>query len=347
MSQNNLKYLQTYKLFESSVVWSNKTREDISDILFELEDSNFVVSNHFSEVKKVSNKLCDEVIEIVIDKGGSQNFSYSEIEDTCNRLISYMTGWNWSLMYFDIYNFVEFKAGGSDPLQTKYEFTNPYYKDIRDSLLSQKIGNCQAFKVVFYSSINRVIEKVDKIVESTEIPDHFIDLRSIGYVLDPYKGVMYAKWKAGGYDEKNPYEVDFDNSIEGLNTEETLEVEKWWKSCEEWSHRVNFSLIKTAEDLALEWIDKGLSFSVLVIASRWSGSGKLQVYYLNISSEGDSEKWYRYFPEKMEIVERGLIQYKFTVRETKPGMPVSMCELYNSELRSKLSEMFPQEVILD
>ena len=174
-----MRWLKSYRLFESHLELSDGVWSDISDILIELEDSNFVVSKHFSEVKKVSNKLCEQVIEIAIDKGGSQNFSYSEIEDTCNRLISYMTGWNWSLMYFDIYNFVEFKTGGSHPLQTKYEFTNPYYKDIRDSLLGQKIGNLSAFKLVFYSSINRVIERVDKIVESTEIPDHFIDLRSI------------------------------------------------------------------------------------------------------------------------------------------------------------------------
>lgn len=342
-----MRWLKSYRLFESHLELSDGVWSDISDILIELEDSNFVVSKHFSEVKKVSNKLCEQVIEIVIDKGGSENFSYSEIEDTCNRLTSYMTGWNWSLMYFDIYNFVEFKTGGSHPLQTKYEFTNPYYKDIRDSLLDQKIGNTSAFKLVFYSSISRVIERVDKIVESTEIPDHFIDLTSIGYVLDPYKGVMYPKWKAGGYDEKNPYEVDFDNSIEGLNHEETLEVEKWWKSCKEFSGKINFSLIETAKDLALEYCDEGLSFQVLVTASKWSGSGRLQVYYNRISSNREEEKWYKYFPEKMEIVKNGVMSYKFRVSETRSGMPVSRCELYNAELREKLSEMFPSEVILE
>lgn len=341
-----MRWLKSYKLFETALVYNDKIREDISDILIELEDSNFVVSQDFTEVKKVSNKLCDQVIEIVVDKGGGQNFSYTEVEDCFMRLISYMSGWNWSIMYFQIYDFVEFKTGGGDPLQTSYDFKNPYYLELHNALIRQRIEDCQAFKIVFYSRISRVIDCEVGVVESAQIPENFIDLNSIGYVLDPYKGVMYAKWKAGGYDEKNPYEVDFDDSIEGLNSEETLEVEKWWKSCEEWSHRVNFSLIKTAEDLALEWIDKGLSFSVLVIASRWSGSGKLQVYYLNISSEGDSEKWYRYFPEKMEIVKTGLIQYKFTLK-TAPGRPVSGCELYNSELRGKLSEMFPQEVILD
>ena len=38
--------------------------------------------------------------------------------------------------------------------------------------------------------------------EHNEIPDYFIDLDSIGYVLDPNTGMMYAKWKKGGYDKK-------------------------------------------------------------------------------------------------------------------------------------------------
>lgn len=50
-------------------------------------------------------------------------------------------------------------------------------------------------------------------LEHSEVPSYFIDLDSVGYVLDPNTGFMYAKWKKGGYDHENPYEVDFDDTL--------------------------------------------------------------------------------------------------------------------------------------
>ena len=184
-------------------------------------------------------------------------------------------------------------------------------------------------------------------LEHNEIPSYFIDLDSIGYVLDPNTGFMYAKWKKGGYDHENGYEVDFDGTIEGVSPEEELELSKWWKSCEEMvGDKVNWDMINVAKDLSLDYLDEGLDLNIQVLASITSTAGKIQVYYEGFSHNSSTQKWYKYFPEKMKIVTDGVLQYRFSLRETKSGNPVSRCELYNYELSQKLSEIYKSELII-
>ena len=184
-------------------------------------------------------------------------------------------------------------------------------------------------------------------LEHNEIPSHFIDLDSIGYVLDPNTGFMYAKWKKGGYDHENGYEVDFDGTIEGVSPEEGLELSKWWKSCEEMvGDKINWEMINMAKDLSLDYLDEGLDLNIQVLASITPTAGKIQVYYEGFSHNSSTQKWYKYFPEKMKIVTDGVLQYRFSLRETKSGNPVSRCELYNYELSQKLSEIYKSELII-
>jgi hypothetical protein len=187
-------------------------------------------------------------------------------------------------------------------------------------------------------------------LEHNETPSHFIDLDSIGYVLDPNTGMMYAKWKKGGYDHENGYEVDFDDTIEGVSPEEELELSKWWKSCEEMvGDKINWDMINVAKDLSLDYLDEGLDLNIQVLASitRYHQNGyKIQVYYEGFSHNSSTQKWYKYFPEKMKIVTDGVLQYRFSLRETKSGNPVSRCELYNYELSQKLSEIYKSELII-
>jgi hypothetical protein len=42
------------------------------------------------DFKKVSNKLCEDVIEIVVNKESTKNFNYEEVKDTFMRLIDYL-----------------------------------------------------------------------------------------------------------------------------------------------------------------------------------------------------------------------------------------------------------------
>ena len=184
-------------------------------------------------------------------------------------------------------------------------------------------------------------------LEHSEIPDYFIDLDSVGYVLDPNTGMMYAKWRKGGYDHENGYEVDFDDTIEGVSPEEELELSKWWKSCEDTvGNKINWQMINMAKDLSLDYLDEGLELSIQILASKFSGEQKINVYYEQFSHKSNYIKWYKYFPEKMKIVTGGLLQYRFMLRETTSGKPVSRCQMYNSELYDQLSEIYKNETII-
>lgn len=64
-----MKFLKSFKIFET-IGYSELTDEmwqDISDILLELHDEGFFISKDIEDVKKVDNKLCEDVIEIIID----------------------------------------------------------------------------------------------------------------------------------------------------------------------------------------------------------------------------------------------------------------------------------------
>ena len=165
-----MKYLKTYKLFEdifedqsdiSYELW-----DDISDILIELDHEGFVTSKHFDDVKKVSNKLCEDVIEIVVNKQSTEDFSYDEVEDVFKRLINYLTpyGWNYSILYFPPigkYHFIEFECGGKDPLAQAYSpvFNNDTEKMLYKSQLGKTLKECHAFKIVFYQNIDHIIKE--------------------------------------------------------------------------------------------------------------------------------------------------------------------------------------------
>ena len=161
-----MKYLKTFKIFET-IGYSELTDEmwnEISDILLELKDDGFVVSQHISDVEKVSNKLCHDVVEIVVNKSSVSDFSYTEVEDVFKRLIDYLEpyGWNYSILYFPPigkYHFIEFKCGGKDPLAKVY---NPIFRsdeedEIYKSQLEKKLKECQSFKISFYQDIDRLI----------------------------------------------------------------------------------------------------------------------------------------------------------------------------------------------
>lgn len=161
-----MKHLKTFKIFET-IGYSELTDEmwnEISDILLELKDDGFVVSQHISDVEKVSNKLCHDVVKIVVNKSSVSDFSYTEVEDVFKRLIDYLEpyGWNYSILYFPPigkYHFIEFKCGGKDPLAKVY---NPIFRsdeedEIYKSQLEKKLKECQSFKISFYQDIDRLI----------------------------------------------------------------------------------------------------------------------------------------------------------------------------------------------
>jgi hypothetical protein len=159
-----MKHIRTFRLFESldlNSEWSqsvltDEVWSDISDILLELEDDGFVATKHLSDYKKVSNKLCEDVIEIVVNKESLKNFNYEEVKDTFMRLIDYLEpyGWNYSILYFGEFHFIEFECGGNDPL-----ISQPFvdWDMVSKSRLEKILKECHAFKICFYQGIDHLI----------------------------------------------------------------------------------------------------------------------------------------------------------------------------------------------
>jgi hypothetical protein len=170
-----MKHLRTFRLFESldlNSEWSqsvltDEVWSDISDILLELEDDGFVATKHLSDYKKVSNKLCEDVIEIVVNKQSTKNFNYEDVKDTFMRLIDYLEpyGWNYSILYFGEYHFIEFECGGKDPLAKVHNPTiipnqleAPYLRGTNMHYGKPKsLKDTHAFKICFYQGIDHLI----------------------------------------------------------------------------------------------------------------------------------------------------------------------------------------------
>ena len=136
----------------------------------------------------------------------------------------------------------------------------------------------------------------------SSIPDNFIMLNSIGHVLDPETGLMYAVWKRGGYDIENPYEV-CDNGIEDISDEEREIVDKYYLSCEDVvKTKINWKLIQMTKDLSLEYLDEGNELKIKVIATETKTQlmigNKIFVYNEIFSHEEDNIIWNKYFPNK-------------------------------------------------
>ena len=192
------------------------------------------------------------------------------------------------------------------------------------------------------------------------VPDNFIRLDSIGHVLDPEKGLMYAVWKNGRYDIENPYEVEYDNGIENISDEEKQIVDKFWLSCEDIKKdEINWKLIEMAKDLSLDYLDEHNELIIKVIATetktqlfkrRLMIDDRIFVYNEIFSHEEDNITWNKYFPNKMNIVKNGFLTYEFTIqpqRESKNwGIKAWEPEM-TRELSSKLIEMFPDETIVN
>ncbi len=155
-----MKYLKTYKIFETiNTGLTDEVWNDISDILIELEDLGFSITKDWFEVKKVGDKLCDDVIEIIIDLTTKTRFSFKEVEDYMKRLIDYMTllDWNWSLFYLSTYKWVEFETGGSHPLIKKLKFKTPAEESLYKSLVNGTLQSVPAIKLTLYKDIDHLI----------------------------------------------------------------------------------------------------------------------------------------------------------------------------------------------
>jgi hypothetical protein len=193
--------------------------------------------------------------------------------------------------------------------------------------------------------------------EHNSIPDNFIRLDSIGHVLDPEEGVMYAMWKKGGYDYENPYKVGDDESIEGLDDEDRQIVDKYLLSCEDITKdRINWDLIQTAKDLSLDYLDEGNQLRIDVVVTEninraFTYEDILFDVYQEVFSHNDVfKKWFKYFPSKMNVIKNKPLSYRFNVepqrgRSSQWGLKAWEPEM-TIELTEHLIEMFSNEIIM-
>jgi len=198
----------------------------------------------------------------------------------------------------------------------------------------------------------------------SSIPDNFIRLDSIGHVLDPEEGVMYAVWKRGGYDSENPYEI-CDNEIENsqycpyldISDEEKKIVDKFWLSCEDIKKgEINWKLIEMAKDLSLDYLDEGNELRINVVVTENINRAftyediLFDVYQETFSHNQDDIKWGKYFSKKINIINSKPLSYRFTIqpqrgRSSQWGLKVWEPEM-TIELTEHLIEMFPDEIIM-
>lgn len=196
--------------------------------------------------------------------------------------------------------------------------------------------------------------------EHNSIPDNFIRLNSIGHVLDPEEGLIYAMWKRGGYDHENGYEIDDDGQYaDGLSNEDMSVIDKYWLSCEPFfKDRINFDLMQTAEEISLDYLDDGYTLisQVLIESDEKDEDSDDFIDYLVYSgilslrfSDRNVKKYTRFFSKKMKVVKsKSDLIYRFWLHPDYSRFTGTANELdeFNKEIFDRLKGMFPDENIV-
>ena len=172
--------------------------------------------------------------------------------------------------------------------------------------------------------------------EYDSIPDNFIRLDSIGHVLDPNEGLIYAIWKKGGYDHENGYDVD-EHEVQGLSDEDREVLDKYWLSVEPFiKDKINFDLIETTKELALDYLDDGCRLII------YSFISDILVYTEIFEHSGKSIKYPKYFKNKLDIItESDSVSYIIRLDSRK----YFYLSDESKELSSMVKEYFPAEKI--
>ena len=172
--------------------------------------------------------------------------------------------------------------------------------------------------------------------EFDEIPNNFIRLDSIGHVLDPNEGLIYAIWKKGGYDHENGYDVD-EVEVQGLSIEDREVLDKYWLSVDTLvKDKINFDLIETTKELALNYLDEGDRLIIYAFIS------DILVYTEIFSHDVKSVKYPKYFKTKLDIISSSDdIKYMVRLDDKKYYFESEK----SKQLSSLVKEYFPTEKV--
>jgi len=172
--------------------------------------------------------------------------------------------------------------------------------------------------------------------EFNEIPNNFVRLDSIGHVLDPNEGFIYPLLKRGGYDKENPYDVD-EHEVQDLSDEDRDLLDKYWLSVESLvKDKINFDLIETTKELALDYLDEGDRLIIYAFIS------DILVYTEIFSHDVESVKYPKYFKNRLDIINSSDdINYIIRLDDKKYYFQSEK----SKELSSLVKEYFPTEKV--
>ena len=161
-----------------------------------------------------------------------------------------------------------------------------------------------------------------------KIPGNWIKLNSIGYVLDPYTGHSFPMHRDGTYDQ---YEL-FDSQSEdfhSLSEEDQEIVNKYLKSSEPLlKDKINFELIDTLKDLAIDYIDEGMFLYINVISISNQPTREFNVYYECFNRNKTYKEFSRFYKHDMDLLNPDNLKYRFRVTngESKPSFDSNVYE---------------------
>jgi len=107
----------------------------------------------------------------------------------------------------------------------------------------------------------KYLKKYSKVFEwkGEPIPDNYIELKSIGHVMDPDTGRIYTMLKRGGYDIENPYWVE--DELSNLSDDDLSIIDKYIVYSRD-VISVDDELINNTKDFLLDLIDNHYKVSI-------------------------------------------------------------------------------------
>jgi hypothetical protein len=173
--------------------------------------------------------------------------------------------------------------------------------------------------------------------EHNTIPSNFIRFDSIGCVLDPDNGFIYAMLKKDGYDHDNGYDVD-EFGIQGLDANDLKTLNKYWLYSESFvREKINWELMETTKDLSLDYLDDGCRLIIYVFI------GDILVYTDLYSHYKSLTKWSRYFKKNIDTISNNNdVSYKIRLDSKKNNYLSDE----SKELSLSVKDYFPNEELM-
>ena len=177
---------------------------------------------------------------------------------------------------------------------------------------------------------------IDFIKESNgyRIPDHFVELNSIGHYLDTLSGEMYPMYADGSFDEDESFDVydDLDDH-DGLSEDDKRLIDSFRISIEELiGDKINLDLMEDIIDKCISegLVDEGVEIVVRAIVLPKDIPTVVNLYRIDNQNNNINYTWYRVFKDEANTIvslKKDYIVYKcnFTYvrryeEELKPKM---------------------------